>query len=71
MLLLLMQMNLHFDQQHLLNDWQRDLKLALHLVFSFLTYLQDFKKVWTQFARDHFFPYLNEKKECKKLEDDK
>ena len=32
---------------------------------------QDFENAWLQLTWDHFFPYLNEKKECKKLEDGK
>ena len=31
----------------------------------------DFENAWSQLAWDHFFPYLNEKKESKKLGDDK
>ena len=64
-------MNLHFDQRRSLKDWQHDSKLALHLAFSFWTYPQDFENAWTQLTWNHFFPYLNEKKNEKKLEDDK
>ena len=49
----------------------RDSKLALRLAFSFWTYLEEFENAWSQFAWDHFFPYLIEKKNYKKLEDDK
>ena len=68
---LLTQMNLRIDQQRLLKDRQHDSKLALHLVFSFWTYPQDFENAWLQLAWNHFFTDLNEKKECKKLKDEK
>ena len=60
-------MSLHFDQRRLLKDQQRDSKLVMHIVFSFWTYLQDFEIAWLQLAWDHFFRYLNEKKEFKKI----
>ena len=50
---------------------QSDSKLALHLVFSFWTYPQNFEDAWSQLTWGHFFPCLNEKKECKKLENDR